>query len=143
MTTNEEILGLRAASAVTQSRATRVGTAAPRRGRRAKTRVAGAPIALLTAHSQDGPIDATWFHYYDPAAKEVFLAGSFNGWNPAATPMFLGAAGEWCAELRLPPGAYEYRLVVDGVWKDDPKAAATRPNPFGGCNAVKTVEPIL
>ena len=39
-------------------------------------------------------------------------------------------------ELALPPGTYEYRLVVDGEWIADPSAKETVPNPFGGVNSV-------
>jgi hypothetical protein len=138
MRTNEEMLGL-SASALPKPRATKVKGHARGPGRRAKNRLVGAPIALLTEHSQDNPAPATWFHYFDPAAMEVFVAGDFNQWKPTATPMCIGAGGEWCAEVQLPPGSYEYRFVVDGAWKDDPKAAATKPNPFGGQNAVKIV----
>ena len=67
------------------------------------------------------------------------MAGSFNDWHPAATPM-VRLDGEWAKEMTLPPGRYEYRLVVDGQWIDDPAAKETVPNPFGGFNAVLIVE---
>lgn len=139
--TNEEILGLRAGP-LANARAAKVGApVAPNRRRRVKSRLISDPVALLTEHSQDGspPPSTTWFHYFEPAAREVFLAGDFNRWDPTATPMFLGASGEWCAEFPLQPGAHEYRLVVDGVWKEDPHAAESRPNPFGGRNSVRRV----
>lgn len=139
--TNEEILGLRAV-ALPKTRETKPGAAvAPNRRRGAKSRLISHPVALLTEHSQDGilPPRTTWFHYFEPGAKGVFLAGDFNRSDPTATPMFLGAAGEWCVELPLQPGAHEYRLVVDGVWKDDPHADAWKPNPFGSRNSVKLV----
>lgn len=49
--------------------------------------------------------------------------------------------GRWVKELSLPPGRYEYRLVVDGKWICDPAAAEKVPNPFDGQNAVLTVSP--
>lgn len=48
-------------------------------------------------------------------------------------------AGRWLKELALPPGAHEYRLVVDGEWMADPRGNETAPNPFGGLNSVLTV----
>ncbi|MBL9128244.1 MAG: glycogen-binding domain-containing protein [Verrucomicrobiales bacterium] len=45
-------------------------------------------------------------------------------------------AGRWIKQLRLPPGRYEYCLVVDGEWMPDPLAAEHVPNPFGGFNSV-------
>ena len=42
-------------------------------------------------------------------------------------------------ETVLPPGTYEYRLVVDGQWMPDPLAKETVPNPFGGRNSILRV----
>lgn len=77
--------------------------------------------------------------YHAPEAKRVSAAGSFNNWQPDAAPMQPQADGLWVIELKLPPGAYEYRFVVDGCWCDDPNATETVPNPFGGHNAVLRV----
>jgi len=53
--------------------------------------------------------------------------------------MVLLGDGRWCKDLVLPPGIYEYRLVVDGEWMPDPLGQATAPNPFGGLNSVLKV----
>ena len=74
-----------------------------------------------------------------PDAKRVCVAGSFNNWQPDAAPMKPQADALWTIELELPPGAYEYRFVVDGCWCDDPNDTQTLPNPFGGRNAVLRV----
>jgi len=79
--------------------------------------------------------------FHDEQAHEVCIAGSFNDWHPGVTPMIRLGGGQWAKELALPPGRYEYRLVVDGQWVCDPAAAEKVPNPFGGCNAVLTVPP--
>lgn len=79
--------------------------------------------------------------YLNPAAREVHIAGSFNEWNPKATPMTGIPGGGWAAEIHLEPGRYEYRLVVDGQWADDPGATTLVSNPFGGLNAVVDVLP--
>ncbi len=47
--------------------------------------------------------------------------------------------GRWVKKLALSPGTYEYCFVVDGVWKPDPQASETFPNPFGGLNTVLNV----
>ena len=47
--------------------------------------------------------------------------------------------GRWLKELALPPGRYEYRLVVDGQWIDDPLAKEFVPNPHGSRNGVIVV----
>jgi 1,4-alpha-glucan branching enzyme len=72
-------------------------------------------------------------------ASAVYLAGTFNQWHPTATPMRHVGEGRWEVELELPPGVYEYRFIVDGVWLHDPEAVQSVPNPFGGLNSVVTV----
>lgn len=74
-----------------------------------------------------------------PRASEVSIAGSFNDWHPAATPMVGLGQGKWCKRLALPPGRYEYRFVADGQWMDDPAATETVLNPYGGQNALLVV----
>ena len=81
--------------------------------------------------------------YLDGKARSVCIAGSFNDWHPSTTPMLHMSHDRRVKELSLPPGRYEYRLVVDGEWICDPAATEKVTNPFGGCNAVLMVgEPV-
>jgi 1,4-alpha-glucan branching enzyme len=77
--------------------------------------------------------------YFNPEAREVSLAGNFNAWRPAATPLKNDGAGKWLVRLHLRSGQYEYRLVVDGRWIEDPTASQRAPNPHGGFNSVLIV----
>jgi len=77
--------------------------------------------------------------YLDPKAKSVFVAGTFNDWHPQVTEMLNIEDGRWAKELTLPPGNYEYRLVVDGQWATDPGCPESVPNPYGGRNSVLIV----
>ncbi len=79
------------------------------------------------------------FEFQHSDTGKVCLAGSFNDWQPAATPMVDLGDGRWVKELTLSPGRYEYRFVVNGKWVDDPNAKEAAPNPHGGINAVLTV----
>ncbi|MCD4690555.1 glycogen-binding domain-containing protein, partial [bacterium] len=81
-------------------------------------------VFVLTAASHaeitkvDGGIE---FTYYDPYAASVSLAGIFNNWNMNDDPMTLGDDGVWRTVIDLEPGAYEYKLVVNGSqWVADP-----------------------
>jgi hypothetical protein len=76
---------------------------------------------------------------YAPEAREVKVAGNFNGWRPAATPLKNTGAGEWIVRLRLRSGQYEYRFVVDGRWSEDPRASQRVANPYGSFNSVLMV----
>ena len=71
-------------------------------------------------------------------AQAVFIAGTFNDWNPTVTPMIALGKGRWAKELSLPPGRYEYRFVVDGEWISDSTTEQVS-NPHGGFNSVLVV----
>ncbi len=79
------------------------------------------------------------FGYFGPDASEVFVVGSFNEWNPRATPMERDALGDWTVEIQLPRGEHRYRFLVDGDWRDDPNATQTVVNPFGGFDSIVVV----
>jgi 1,4-alpha-glucan branching enzyme len=75
-----------------------------------------------------------------PQAEEVGVTGDFTNWNLDGTPLHHGAEGLWYTTLELAPGTYQYRLRVDGEWRDDPHAQKRVPNPFGSENCVLVVE---
>lgn len=79
------------------------------------------------------------FRYDDTVADAVVLSGSFNGWNPEANPMKKNKEGVWSAVVNLFPGIYEYRFIVDGLWKNDPVCEKHRLNPYGTHNCILTV----
>ncbi|MBX2851187.1 MAG: AAA family ATPase [Phycisphaeraceae bacterium] len=72
--------------------------------------------------------------------EKVGIAGDFNNWNPASTPMSKHhELGVWQTCIEIPPGRYRYRLVIDGQWVKDPYNPATETNPFGELNSVLEV----
>ena len=88
----------------------------------------------------NGSLDqAVRFQFTSQTANTVSLAGTFNDWRPGAAPMVPLGNGQWVKELILPPGSYEYRLVVDNEWITDPLRLETAANPFGGVNSVVNV----
>jgi 1,4-alpha-glucan branching enzyme len=72
---------------------------------------------------------------FDPDAKEVYLVGDFNEWNPTADRMSRWK-GTFRRRISLEPGEYQYKFLVDGQWHNDPTAAAQVPNEFGTLNSV-------
>ena len=69
--------------------------------------------------------------------RSVSLAGAFNGWNAAATPMRRGADGTWTGTVRLREGRHPYKFVVDGSdWRADPANPVREPDGQGGFNSV-------
>lgn len=95
-----------------------------------------------TAHRHSGGTSspAIRLEFTHLTAAKVCVAGTFNDWRPAATHMVPVGGGRWLKELLLPPGIYEYRIVVDDEWMADPLAAETVPNSFGGLNSVLKVD---
>ena len=63
------------------------------------------------------------FRCVAPGAQSVFLAGTFNGWDPSVTPMQMDQSGEWHVTIELSPGRYEYKFIVDGIWGCEPGVA--------------------
>lgn len=81
----------------------------------------------------------TLLEFANTEARTVCVASSFNDWQRWATPMIAVGNDRWFKELALPPGRYEYRLVVDDQWIDDPSAKEFVPNPHGGRNGMIVV----
>ncbi len=81
-------------------------------------------LALLGAGPEATP-DGIRFTYYDPTARQVYLAGDFNHWDPTALPMERDDRGVWSVVVRLSPGRHEYKFVVDGQWTADPANPVT------------------
>jgi 1,4-alpha-glucan branching enzyme len=100
-----------------------------------------APAQAQVAAKTPAPaLPTVKFELYERNARAVFVAGSFNAWNPTATPLKANGSGKWEAILKLSPGKYQYRFVVDGKWIADPSAKETVPNPFEGVNSVLVVQ---
>ena len=75
----------------------------------------------------------------NPAVEKVTVVGSFNNWDPEATPL-RRQDGVWSTILVLAPGNYEYMFFENGArWVTDPLAVQTRDDGFGGSNAVLEV----
>ena len=74
------------------------------------------------------------------AGKSVYLAGSFNQWNPAGKKMLdKKNEGVYTATVKLAPGRYEYKFVIDGVWCADPENLDFVQNDHGTLNSVIAV----
>jgi 1,4-alpha-glucan branching enzyme len=82
------------------------------------------------------------FSYKAPQAQSVLLAGDFTEWQQAPLGMKKSKNGVWTKTATLAPGKYEYRLLVDGQWCDDPECPTRQPNQFGGENCVCVVEDV-
>ena len=76
------------------------------------------------------------FTVHISGARSVAMTGSFCQWCPDGRLMRHDGNGTWSAKIMLPPGRYEYRLLVDGEWRDDPGCSERVPNGLGEENCV-------
>ena len=79
------------------------------------------------------------FELAAPSASRVALVGSFNEWNPVATPLTRDASGKWVVAVQLPRGRHVYAFVVDGDVTADPDAPRAADDDFGSPNSVVLV----
>jgi hypothetical protein len=68
-------------------------------------------------------------------AKKVYLSGSFNSWSTMKTPMQKIDNG-WVINIKLQPGKYTYKFIVDGRWMHDPSNKQRERNEHGSYNSV-------
>ena len=119
---------------------------------KAKTTAAAAgvvPVAVPAASPVPPPSEATTkpvevaFIYSlenrTQIPERVFIAGDFNDWNPQQHPLQMFDGGVYRAVLRLAPGTYQYKFVVDGEWTHDPRAELHAGNDHGTLNSVVRV----
>ena len=76
-----------------------------------------------------------------PDAERVQLAGDFNNWTLDGNDME-AVGGVWKKVVKLPPGRYRYRYVVDGRWQNDPLNATVEPSPYGGEDSVLVMDEV-
>jgi len=89
------------------------------------------------------PIDGgIRFVCHSPGAKRVQIAGDFNQWDCRADGDMspAGKDGIWQKEVRLSPGRYAYRLIIDDRWSSDPANPYVESNPYGELNSVVEVQ---
>lgn len=80
--------------------------------------------------------------FVQPAEPEqkICVAGDFNNWSPTATPLHYDAKlGVAYTIVPIPPGRYQYRLILDGAWQADPHNNQQQHNEYGEPNSVLIV----
>ena len=102
---------------------------------------AGGPLALAQTVLRVAPGPAT------PAGQKIYVAGSFNEWNPAAPGYALAPQPDGSYQLTLPAtvrGPQEFKFTR-GSWATGEADASFRPAPnrradFGGAPATLTLQ---
>ena len=98
---------------------------------------------FIQAASMSGAAQAerVKFSLYAPQAHSINLIGDFNGWgSERQLSLHPQGNGIWTVEVSLPPGRYQYALLIDGKnMVTDPRAEQHVSDDFGRKNAVITV----
>jgi len=96
--------------------------------------------ASVTPESTSGPGAWVCEFRFRPGdgAMSVNLAGTFNGWNRAATPMNgPDAGGYWTASVELGSGKHLYKFVINSEqWRPDPENPDSEDDGHSGQNSV-------
>ncbi|WP_208094624.1 hypothetical protein [Mucilaginibacter agri] len=73
------------------------------------------------------------------SAHTVRLAGDFNNWNEQGYTLE-HRGDQWVINMRLKPGKYLYKFLIDGKWILDPGNKIWEQNQYGTGNSVLWIE---
>jgi len=91
-------------------------------------------LKMYTAYpDKNGNITFTLDGYDN--AKKVVLSGSFNKWDEDFFKM-VKAKDCWTITLKIKPGKYEYKYIVDGKWITDIQNPNRKRNEFNEFNSI-------
>ena len=97
-------------------------------------------VAKKTAAKKPALKNVTFTVHADKG-KSVYLAGVFNQWSLTAKKMaYKAKSGIYTATIKLAPGSYEYKFVIDGTSCADPENTNSVPNDQGTFNSVIDVK---
>jgi len=68
-------------------------------------------------------------------SKRVFLSGNFNNWS-TLKGLMKKTGGGWIIDVKLDPGVYEYKYIIDGRWTTDPNNLVHVDDGAGNLNSV-------
>jgi serine protease AprX len=107
----------------------------------ASLRMSGGLLQGIPISPHLAPREIT-FYYYDPAAKEVALVGSFNDWQTKDGEMVRIRPGLWEGMIDTPRrGTHRYKFMIDrSRWTHDPENPLRIEDGFGGFNSLITID---
>ncbi len=71
--------------------------------------------------------------------SKVFVAGTFNGWDPKKHKLTPDEDGAYSTTLLLHRGTHEYKFIINDVWCVDPGCEDWTPNGMGSLNSVMSI----
>lgn len=79
--------------------------------------------------------------YHHLPHKDLQIAGDFNGWIPDRGVETRHVNDTVEKVLTVRPGSYQYRVIIDGKWQEDPANPTRVPHRHGGSNSLLRVMP--
>jgi glycosidase len=96
-----------------------------------------AALLLLASATAEAGVPTLFRYRVEGPGHLVSVAGDWNRWDPSADPLRdPDGDGVFERTIDLEIGRHEYKLVVDGVWMEDPAARGSAPNAYGSSNSV-------
>ena len=80
------------------------------------------------------------FEFDHNTPGKVYLAGEFNNWNYATTPLKKTPKGTHRVTLHLKPGRYQFRYFTNHQWFNDNNPDGLENNNYGSQNSVVVVD---
>jgi len=77
--------------------------------------------------------------YWRGGGEEVYLCGSFSQWQTKKKMFRENGKGPFKTEISLAPATYQYKFIVDGVWKYDPKEPCESDGLVGKNNVISVI----
>jgi chromosome partitioning protein len=72
-----------------------------------------------------------------PAAQEAYVVGEFNGWQiNTQSRLHRNNSGSWEKRMKLSPGRYRYKFIIDGEWTTDIHNQKYEINDFGAFDSL-------
>ena len=94
---------------------------------------------ILTVKGADNDLHRIDLGYQHFEGRELMIAGEFNDWIPDAGVETMHKNGSVHKIFYAPPGEYQYRLIIDGKWRNDPTNPEQILNPLGVHNSMLRV----
>jgi len=90
-------------------------------------------MSIKKQYLKSKPVCKVTFTLGEAAAKKVSVVGDFNDWNAKKNPLKKLKNGNFKGTIDLEKDhIYQFRYLVDGVFKNDEKADAYVWNDFAG-----------
>jgi len=91
-------------------------------------------FARITVHELPNGL-TRFFLPGNPKAKRVMLSGNFNNWSTLQGVMLKTDSG-WIRDIRLEPGIYAYKYIINGHWSIDGNNNLSQEDGAGNVNSI-------